>query len=130
MNFLILFQQTVDEQIADGMVGLSWFEKLMVQIVPFVFWLVLAAAAIAIILSLLNMLKSPKTLINFLIGIAILLGIFFIGYLFSNGDVPTGYDVSEQTSRLIGAGIWTVGVFMLIGFIFLIGDLIRGIFKF
>lgn len=90
--------------------------------IMFAFFFVAVAAAI--ILPLINAIKSPAGLGKSLAGIAVLVVLFLISYALADGSVTTRYTVlgvNESSSKLIGAGLimfYIVFVAAVIGVIF------------
>ena len=75
------------------------------------------AALAAIILPLINSLRSPSVLIKSGISLAVLLVLFLIAYGVSGSEVTPAYisaGVDEGSSKLIGAGLTTF-YFLFIG---------------
>jgi len=109
--------------------ALPGWGQTVTNIVPIVFWLVVAVALLALVMSLINMIKNPSSLINFLIGFAILAGLFLLFWAISSKQVPTGVDASSGLYQMIGGGIYLTLFLIAIGFLILLVDLIRGAFK-
>lgn len=64
--------------------------------------------AAAIVLPLVNAIKSPAGLVKSLLGVGGLVVLFIISYAISGGEVTTraaAMGVTESTSKLIGAGL-------------------------
>jgi len=84
---------------------------------------------VAVILEFVNLLKNPKSLIFAGITVAIVVVVFFIGYSLSSGNVTTKYTalgVDEGSSRLIGAGLIMLYIFL---FVALAGMIVSEIYK-
>lgn len=112
---------------------LSAWESTAAGIVPFVFYLVIAVAVLALVMTLMNMIKTPKALIGSLIGIGVLAVIFLVAWLMSSSDMPESLVKLGATSgmyKFIGGAIGTAFILMAIGLLFLLFDLVRGLFKF
>ncbi len=83
--------------------------------------LLLIALAAAVILPLVNALKSPKELAKSAMGVGALLVLFLISYGLSGSEVTAKYTaqgIGESASKLIGAGLT---MFYIVFFIALIG---------
>lgn len=82
------------------------------------------AIVTAVVLPLVNALKEPKSLLQSLIGVGVIVGLFFIAYAISGNEVTAKYQiygVSAGTSKLIGAGLisfYVLFVVSLLGIIF------------
>jgi hypothetical protein len=90
--------------------------------IMFAFFLVAVIAAI--LLPLINALKSPKGLLKSMAGVVVLVVVFLIAYALSDGSVTPRYvmaGVDESSSKLIGAGLtvfYIVFIIAAIGVIF------------
>ena len=83
--------------------------------------LLLVALAAAVILPLINVLKSPKDLIKSGMAIGALVVVFIIAYGLSGSEVTAKYTaqgIGESSSKLIGAGLT---MFYIVFFVALIG---------
>lgn len=82
------------------------------------------AVVSAIVLPLINAIKSPAGLGKSLIGIAVLVVVFLIAYVLADGSVNQRYvlaGVNESSSKLIGAGLtmfYIVFVGAIVGVVF------------
>jgi uncharacterized membrane protein len=83
--------------------------------------LLIVALAAAVILPLINVLKSPKELVKSGMGIGALLVVFLVAYGLSGSEVTAKYTaqgIGEGSSKLIGAGLT---MFYIVFFIALLG---------
>ncbi len=103
-------------------------------IVDFAFFLLIAVVFVAIVLSLLSLIKKPATLKKTLLGIVILGVVFAISY-FTASDA-TVFDANGLTlleagsvSKWSGAGLTFSLVLLTIGGLFFVIDLLRGLVK-
>lgn len=83
--------------------------------------LILIALAAAVVLPLINALKSPKDLLKSLMGIGALVVIFLISFGLSGSEVTAKYiaqGVGEGSSKLIGAGLT---MFYIVFFVAILG---------
>jgi len=82
--------------------------------------LVIVAGLAALLLPLINSLGDPKQLLKGLIGVGILLVVFFVGYLLSGSEVTTVYIkngiLDATSSKLIGGSLIAMYVFFIVGF--------------
>jgi hypothetical protein len=79
--------------------------------------LLIASLSFVIILEVFNLLKDPKALMKTGILIVGLVILFFISYSLSSGDVSVRYaanGVDEGSSRLIGAGLVMLYIFLFV----------------
>lgn len=70
--------------------------------------LLIVAAGSAIVLPLLNAIKTPGAFVRSLYGVGALVVVFVIAYAISGSDVTQGQaalGVSENSSKMIGAGL-------------------------
>jgi len=70
--------------------------------------LFIVAAGSAIVLPLLNAIKTPGTFVKSLYGVGALVGLFIISYLISGSDITqnqAALGVTEGSSKMIGAGL-------------------------
>lgn len=70
--------------------------------------LLLIALGAAVVLPLINALKSPKDLVKSLMGLGVLVVIFLVSYGIAGSEVTAKYiaqGVGEGSSKLIGAGL-------------------------
>jgi hypothetical protein len=89
----------------------------------FVYTLFIIAVVAAIALPLVNALQSPASFLRSLYGIIALLVLFGISYAISDSSVKPAWAVqgiSAGTSKLIGAGLITFYVVIIVAFLGLI----------
>ena len=86
--------------------------------------LFLVAVLAAVVLPLINALKSPKDLAKSGMGLAALLVVFFISFGLAGSEVTAKYTaqgIGESSSKLIGAGLtmfYIVFIAALVGIVF------------
>lgn len=86
--------------------------------------LIIVALAAAVILPLMNALKSPKDLMKSLMGVGALVVIFLISFGLAGSEVTAKYvaqGVGEGSSKLIGAGLtmfYIVFIIAVIGIVY------------
>jgi hypothetical protein len=91
--------------------------------------LLIVSLVALIVLEAFNLLKDPKSLIKAGAVIIGLIVLFFISYSMSTGDVTTKYTslgVDEGSSKLIGAGLIMLYIFL---FVSIAGMVISEIYK-
>ncbi|MEQ9593549.1 MAG: hypothetical protein RLN86_13165 [Cyclobacteriaceae bacterium] len=95
----------------------------------FGYTLFLLGLAAAVILPLINALKSPKDLVSAMIGVGVLLVLFLISYGLAGSEVTARYTaqgIGESSSKLIGAGLT---MFYIVFFAALLGIVVSEINK-
>lgn len=98
----------------------------------FMYALFFIAVLAALVLPLMNAIKSPGTFLKSLYGIIALVVVFVVAYAISGGDVKPNWAVlgiNEGTSKLIGAGLIVFYVTILVAVIGLIYSEISKAFK-
>lgn len=110
----------------------SFFELPLMIVVG----LAVIAFVIAVIFGLIHLLGAPKNSIRGILGVAIILGLFFLFYSMATGeatgrmsDLVQKFDVSPNQLKLIGAGINTVGVLAIGALAIMVLSEIRNLFK-
>jgi hypothetical protein len=89
----------------------------------FCYTLLIVAALSAIVLPLIKALGSPQTLLRSLYGVIALLIVFGISYALSDSAVRPSWivlGIGNNTSKLIGAGLLTFYVVLIVAFVGLI----------
>ncbi len=98
----------------------------------FGYTLLIVAVLAAVILPLIKAVQSPGDLIKSLYGVVALVVVFGIAYAVSGSSVRTTWavmGVGEGMSRMIGAGLLTFYIVLVIAFIGLIFSEISKVFK-
>ncbi len=70
----------------------------------------IACAAMALIFGIVGMLSAGKRALPGLIGLGGFLALLFISYAMADGSVQPEWNISESTSKWIGAGITMTGI--------------------
>lgn len=89
----------------------------------FGYTLLIVAVLAAVVLPLIKAVQSPDTFLKSLYGVIVILVIFGISYAISSSNVRPSWAVAgigEGTSKLIGAGLITFYVVVVIAFLGLI----------
>ncbi len=91
-------------------------------------------AVIAIVLSLINILKRPAVLKRVLLSIAILVVVLVVAYLASTGGEVLNskgevFKITESTSRWVGTGILYSLILLGVGALLFLVDMIKNIVK-
>ena len=88
--------------------------------------LIVLCALAAIVMPLIQSFSDPKSLIKSGIGLGVVLVVFLIGYVLAGSDSP---GTTETTSKLVGAGIISMYIFIFIALAGIIYTEISKIFK-
>ena len=96
--------------------------------------LLVAAAALAVIVSLFTMLKNPAALKKTLIGLGIFGLLFAVSYFASSGDAVAGANNESlleagSTSKWSGSGLIFSYILLAIGSVFFVVDLLKSLIK-
>lgn len=106
-------------------------------LVSFSTYLFYAAVIITIVLSLWSMIKNPENLKKTLLGLAVL-GVllvvsFFLGdsnaVVDAQGAVIEGGEAGASSNQWVGTLIWYSTILVLIGGVFFVYDLLKGLVK-
>jgi hypothetical protein len=93
-----------------------------------------ATAVIALLASIFGVLKNPAALKKVFLGLAVLAVLFAVAYFLSPDNQVIGAEgnvLAEQgsTSKWVSTGIWYSVILGLIGGVFFVWDLIKGLIK-
>ncbi len=96
--------------------------------------LLIAAAALAVVMSLLSLMKNPAGLKKTVLGLAIFGALFAVSYFASNSGAVSGANneallEAGSTSKWSGTGLIFSYVLLAIGGVFFVVDLLRGLIK-
>ncbi|MGC6285062.1 MAG: hypothetical protein ACON4X_05350 [Polaribacter sp.] len=111
--------------------------SLVSPLVYFSTYLLYASVIIAIVLSMISLLRNPDNLKKTLMGLAVLGVIFLISYftadsaavLDTQGAVLEGGEEGSTTNQLVGTGIWYSVFLGAIASVFFVWDLVKGLVK-
>jgi len=106
-------------------------------LVSFSTYLLIAAVAITIILSILTLIKNPENLKKTLLGLVALGVLLVISYILGDsqavlnaqGVVIEGGEAGATSNQWVGSLIWLSSILVLIGGIFFVYDLLKGLIK-
>lgn len=107
-------------------------------IISYSFWLFIATVVIAVVLSLVSLVRNPENLKKTLGGLAVLAVILVIAYFLSdsaavydaNGlKVLEGGEEGSSTNKWVGTGIWYSVILGGIAGLFFVWDLVKGLVK-
>lgn len=133
--FLFIRVATEDKEALETSVELQ--NSVVSPIVYFSTYLLYASVIIAIVLSMISLVRNPDNLKKTLMGLAVLGVIFLISYftadaapvLDSQGVVLKGGEEGSTTNQLVGTGIWYSVFLGAIASIFFVWDLVKGLVK-
>ena len=91
-------------------------------------------AAVALIYSLINILKRPALLKRALLAILILVALLVVAYLLSNGGQVLNskgevFNITESTSKWVGTGILYSLILLGVGALLFLWDMVKNIVK-
>ena len=101
-------------------------------------YLFYAAVIITIGLSFFSLVRNPDNLKKTLGGLAVLAVLLFIAYFLSDSEVVydannikilEGGEEGSSTNKWVGTGIWYSTILLVIGGVFFIVDLVKGLIK-
>lgn len=107
-------------------------------LISYSFWLFIATVVIAVVLSLVSLIRNPENLKKTLGGLAVLAVILVIAYFLSdsaavydaNGlSVLEGGEEGSSTNKWVGTGIWYSVILGGIAGLFFVWDLVKGLVK-
>ena len=107
-------------------------------LISFSYWLFIATVVIAVVLSLVTLVRNPENLKKTLGGLAVLAVILVIAYFLSdsaavydaNGlKVLEGGEEGSSTNKWVGTGIWYSVILGGIAGLFFVWDLVKGLVK-
>jgi len=98
--------------------------------------LLVAAAALAIVMSILSLLKNPAGLKKTVLGLAIFGALFAVSYFASSDALVPGTVANSEplleagsTSKWSGTGLIFSYILLVVGGLFFVVDLLRGLIK-
>lgn len=106
-------------------------------LVAFSTYLLYAAVLVTVVLSLWNLVKNPENLKKSLLGLAALGVLLVISYILGDSDavvnaqgaVLEGGEQGSAVNQWVGSLIWLSAILAVIGGIFFVYDLIKGLVK-
>ena len=106
-------------------------------LVSFSSYLFFAAVGITIILSIFSLVKNPDNLKKTLLGVAVMAVLLVISYslgdsnpvLDAQGAVIEGGEQGASSNQWVGSLIWLSSILVIIGGIFFVIDLLKGLVK-
>ena len=106
-------------------------------LISFSFWLFISAVVIAVVLSILTIIKNPENLKKMLMSLAALGVLLAVAYVMADSDVvydaagkiQPGGEGGSATNQWVGAGIWYSVILGGIASVFFVWDLIKGLIK-
>jgi len=106
-------------------------------LIGFSLYLFYAAVLITVILSIRGLVKNPEHLKKTLIGLAAMAVLLVIAYILGDseavldaqGNVLKGGELGSSSNQWVGSLIWYSSILVLIGGIFFVYDLAKGLVK-
>lgn len=106
-------------------------------LIVFSTYLFFAAVAVTIVLSIIGLVKNPENLKKTLLGLGVLGVLLIISYMLgdsnavlsSQGAVLEGGEAGASSNQWVGSLIWYSSILVLIGGIFFVYDLLKGLIK-
>ena len=134
---IILFIRVAAEDAEALGASVDLQNSLVSPLVYFSTYLLYASVIIAIVLSMISLVRNPDNLKKTLMGLAVLGVIFLISYftadsaavLDTQGAVLEGGEEGSTTNQLVGTGIWYSVFLGAIASIFFVWDLVKGLVK-
>ena len=134
---IILFIRVAAEDKEALGTGVDLQNSLVSPLVYFSTYLLYASVIIAIVLSMISLVRNPDNLKKTLMGLAVLGVIFLISYftadsaavLDTQGAVLEGGEEGSTTNQLVGTGIWYSLFLGAIASVFFVWDLVKGLVK-
>ena len=134
---IILFIRVAAEDAEALAASVDLQNSLVSPLVYFSTYLLYASVIIAIVLSMISLVRNPDNLKKTLMGLAVLGVIFLISYftadsaavLDTQGAVLEGGEEGSTTNQLVGTGIWYSVFLGAIASVFFVWDLVKGLVK-
>ena len=106
-------------------------------LISFSTYLFYASVVVTIVLSILGLIKNPENLKKTLLGLAALAVLLVISYILGDSDavldsqglVLEGGEEGATSNQWVGSLIWYSTILVLIGGIFFVFDLLKGLIK-
>lgn len=134
---IILFIRVAveDKEALESSVDLQ--NGLVSPLVYFSTYLLYASVVIALVLSMISLVRNPDNLKKTLLGLAALGVVFVISYFIADseavldtqGVVLEGGEAGTTTNQLVGTGIWYSVFLGAIASVFFVWDLVKGLVK-
>lgn len=117
--------------------GTASLSKAVSILVVFSTYLLYAVVAVTIVLSILTLIKNPDNLKKTLLGVGALAVLLVISYVLGDsnavldaqGGVIEGGEEGAAGNQWVGSLIWLSTILVVIGSIFFVYDLIKGLVK-
>lgn len=106
-------------------------------LIAFSTYLFYAAVLVTIVLSILGLIKNPENLKKTLLGLAVMGVLLVISYILGDsnpvldaqGAVLEGGEQGAASNQWVGSLIWYSSILVLVGGVFFVYDLIKGLVK-
>jgi hypothetical protein len=106
-------------------------------LIVFSTYLFYAAVGVTLVLSIIGLVKNPENLKKTLLGLAVMAVLLIISYILGDsqpvldaqGNVLPGGELGALSNQWVGSLIWYSSILVLIGGIFFVIDLAKGLVK-
>ena len=131
--FVRIFMEDADALKTDGALQ----NKVISPIIYFSTFLFYAAVVIAVVLSMISLVRNPENLKKTLLGIAVLGVVLVFAYFLADsnavldtqGKIIEGGEAGTSINKWVGTGIWYSIALGLVASAFFVVDLVRGLIK-
>ena len=131
--FIRIFMEDADALQTDGALQ----NKVISPIIYFSTFLFYAAVIIAVVLSLISLVRNPENLKKTLLGIAVLGVVLVFAYFLADsnavldtqGKIIEGGEAGTSVNKWVGTGIWYSIALGLVASAFFVIDLVKGLIK-
>lgn len=131
---LIGFALFINAALAEGSEAISAAVGILIAYSTYLFY---ASVVITIVLSVLAIVKNPENLKKTLLGLAVMGVLLVVSYILGDseavlnaqGAVIEGGEQGAASNQWVGSLIWYSSILVLIGGIFFVYDLIKGLIK-
>ena len=131
--FIRIFMEDADALQTDGALQ----NKVISPIIYFSTFLFYAAVIIAVVLSLISLVRNPENLKKTLLGIAVLGVVLVFAYFLADSDavldtqgkIIEGGEAGTSVNKWVGTGIWYSIALGLVASAFFVIDLVKGLIK-
>ena len=106
-------------------------------LIVFSTYLFYAAVGVTLVLSIIGLVKNPENLKKTLLGLAVMAVLLVVSYILGDsqpvldaqGNVLPGGELGASSNQWVGSLIWYSSILVLIGGIFFVIDLAKGLVK-
>ncbi|KGL58960.1 hypothetical protein [Polaribacter sp. Hel1_85] len=131
--FIRIFMEDADALQTDGALQ----NKVISPIIYFSTFLFYAAVVIAVVLSLISLVRNPENLKKTLMGLAVLAVVLVVAYFLADdnavldttGSILEGGEAGTATNKWVGTGIYYSIILGSVAGLFFVYDLVKGLIK-